>query len=473
MPNITSVTNPAPGQDPNTYRSPITPNDTQIKNIPDPTRVGRTDARTDRQDTASTDVTRRYDSYFQSFLQALRSSGSVSDILANFLISRPGTLVTSGMTAGISQELAQFLQMLQVGPEELLSLLKGELSSAGRFTGPLFDTLRQALRQNPSQGLQNSILQFLKTYNDFSSTPHIEQNMLRTIRQMSWFMPQRFSQPLSEQLSQLENLLGQGNRSGALSLLQNTLIPYMSDYVSKMHDRGIARSLLSLLILDIARYANGSPQNLLQSFYQLLGYSALKQEFGNLSSNELLKLLQNSASSFQQTEHTVADQLAQLSSRALRGDGGADLRQTFQALVDSILVNQSVYMPLAHAMLPVEMNGRMMFSELWVDPDAEQENGREGSSEKCMRLLLKFDVQDLGLFDLVLTYRDGTVDVSLHCPPHLERFSDLFAQKMESMAEKEGLSAASIRASPMSRALTISEVFPKIFERKDSINVTI
>ena len=472
MPNITSVTNPAPGQDSNTYRSPITPNDTQIKNIPDPTRVSRTDARTDRQDTASTDVARRYDSYFQSFLQSLRSSGTVTDLLAQFLIARPGTLVTSGMTAGISQELAQFLQMLQVGPVELLDLLKGELSTSGRFTGPLFDTLRQAMRQNPSPGLQNSILQFLKTYNDFSSTPHIEQNLLRSIRQMSWFMPQRFSEPLSDQLSQLENLIGQGNRAGALSLLQNTLVPYMGDYVSKMHDRGIARSLLSLVILDIARYANGSPQNLLQSFYQLLGYSALKQEFGNLSSSELLKLLQDNASSFQKTNHAVSDQLAQLSSRALRGDGGADLRQTFQALVDSVLVNQSVYMPLAHAMLPVEMNGRMMFSELWVDPEAEKESGREGS-EKCMRLLLKFDVQDLGLFDLILTYRDDTVDVSLHCPPHLERFSDLFAQKMESLAEKEGLHAASIRASPMARPLTISEVFPKIFERKDSINVTI
>ena len=117
MPNITSVTNPAPGQEANTYRSPITPGDTQVQNVPDPSRVGRADARTDRQDTAKTDIPRRYDSYFQAFMQALRNSGSVSSVLAPFLFAQRGTLVTSGMTAGISQELAQFLQMLPADAE--------------------------------------------------------------------------------------------------------------------------------------------------------------------------------------------------------------------------------------------------------------------------------------------------------------------------------------------------------------------
>ncbi len=471
MPNITSVTNPAPGQEANTYRSPITPGDTQVQNVPDPSRVGRADARTDRQDTAKTDIPRRYDSYFQAFMQALRNSGSVSSVLAPFLFAQRGTLVTSGMTAGISQELAQFLQMLPADAEKLLTMLKGELSSSSRFSGPLFDALRAALRQNPSEGLQHSVLQFLKVFNDFSASSHIEQNVQRTIRQMSWFMPQRFGEALSGQLDQLSSLFSQGNRAGALGMLQSSVIPYMADYVAKVHDRGVARSLLSLLILDIARYANGSPQNLLQSFYQLLGYSSFQQQFGQMNSQELLQFLQENAASLQPEAEPIADQLAKLSARALRGEGGADCRQAFQALMDSVLVNQSVYMPLAHAMLPVEMDGRMMFSELWVDPDAENENGEAQANQ--MRLLLKFDIQDLGLFELVLTFRDGAVDASLQCPPHLGQFSELFSQKITSLAEQEGLHASSIRASPMTRPLAISEVFPKIFERMDSINVTV
>ena len=78
MQNITSVTNPVPGQEGNTYRSPITPNDPQIQNIPDPSRVGRADARSDRQDTANMNAARRFDSYFRAFIQELRASGSIS-----------------------------------------------------------------------------------------------------------------------------------------------------------------------------------------------------------------------------------------------------------------------------------------------------------------------------------------------------------------------------------------------------------
>ena len=471
MQNITSVTNPVPGQEGNTYRSPITPNDPQIQNIPDPSRVGRADARSDRQDTANMNAARRFDSYFRAFIQELRASGSISETGLHFLISQAGKLVTSGMTAGIGEELAQFLQMIQVQPEQLLDLLKNQVGSGQRFTGPLFDTLRSALGKHPSDGLKNDIAQFLRRYNNFSSTAHIARNMQRTIRQMSWFMPERFGSTLQTQLSQLDGLLGKGDRAGALKLLQNTLIPYMSDYVSQMHDRGIARSLLSMLLLDITRFENGSPENMLQSFYQLLGYSSIRDQFSGMDAQELRALLEQSALATQRTENPLADRLSSLSAQAVRGDGGAELRQTLQALMDSILVNQSVYMPLAHAMLPVEMDGRMMFSELWVDPN--DESGGASSSGKTMRLLLKFDIQELGLFDLVLTMHGDTVEANLHCPPALGAFSRMFEEKMTELAARNGLKAAAARVSPMDRPLTISEVFPKIFERMDSINVSI
>ncbi len=474
MPNITSVTNPVPGQEGNnTYRSPITPNDPHIQNIPDPSRVGRADARTDRQDTATAEAARRYDSYFQAFLKELRSSGTVAELMAHFLASRQGTLVTSGLTAGISHEIAQLLQMLSVDDEALFNLLKGQLSGSARFHGPLFDALREALQQNPSASLKADILQFLKKYNDFSSTAHIERNLQRTLQQMSWFMPNRFSEALGEQLSSLNSLLMQNNRAGALRLLQGTIVPYLSDYVAQIHDRGISRSLMGLLLLDIARYENGSPQSMLQSFYQLLGYAPLKRHFGDMDASRLLLFLQENAASANQPSQPLTEQLLQVASQAMRGDGGADLRQTFQALMDSILINQSVYMPLMHAMLPVEMDGRMMFSELWVDPDAENEANGESSGGRAMRLLLKFDIQDLGLFDLVITFRDSKVEASLLCPRQLSPFTELFEEKMASLAAKEGLDASSMRAAPMVKPLAISEVFPKIFERKDSINVAV
>ena len=142
MPNITSVTNPVPGQENNTsYRSPITPNDTQVKNIPDPSRISRADQRTDRQDTAGSGLTRRYDSYFQAFLQDLRAFGSVSDSIYQLLAS--GLSASGAETAEVSAALVRIIQALQLNPEQLLALLKGQFSSGQRFRGPLFDVLRR------------------------------------------------------------------------------------------------------------------------------------------------------------------------------------------------------------------------------------------------------------------------------------------------------------------------------------------
>ena len=68
MANLMGVTNPVPNYDgPNNNRTvptTVKPNDTQIQNIPDPTRVGRPDARTDQSgaDDALQSTALRYDS---------------------------------------------------------------------------------------------------------------------------------------------------------------------------------------------------------------------------------------------------------------------------------------------------------------------------------------------------------------------------------------------------------------------------
>lgn len=472
MPNITSVTNPVPGQENNTsYRSPITPNDTQVKNIPDPSRISRADQRTDRQDTAGSGLTRRYDSYFQAFLQDLRAFGSVSDSIYQFLAS--GLSASGAETAEVSAALVRIIQALQLNPEQLLALLKGQFSSGQRFRGPLFDVLRKALQSNPSSAMKEDIAQFLRKFSAFASTEHIERSLTRTIRQMSWFMPKRFSSTLDGQLAQLDALLAHGDRAGALSLLQNTVLPYMSDYVSQMHDRGIARSLLSMLLPTIAQYENGSPQNVLQSFYQLFSYTPVKKAFGEMSQEDILQMLRAHTVPPDEATATLLDQLTSLASRAIRGEGSTTQQQAMQELMRSVLVNQSVFMPLAHAILPAAMDGRAMFSELWVDADAEKQSGAAGSPTAPMRLLLKFDIQDLGGFDLLLTYQDDSVGAELFCPPHLTPFTGVFEAKLAKMAESAGLNPGAIRASPSAQRVTLTQAFPKILERMNSVNVTI
>lgn len=476
MPELLGVTNPTPGLDAvaGNRGLPMDPRDPKIQNVPDPTRVGRPDARTERQDTGAQPQATRYDSNFSAFLQRLREMPDALALLSRLLSGRMGTVVSSGLREGVSEDMARFLDMLPMDQAQLLQFLQQQGRTGSRFSGPFFSLLLGAYRGTESEGMRADLLQFLKRYGDYSSSGHLAANLLRELTQMVRSMPARWARPLSELLAQLQNSLAAGDRPGSLKLLQGQIIPYMSDYVDQTHDLGQARRQLGLLTLDLARYENGSQEGLLQAFHQLKNYAPLRDKLGGLGDEALLRILDGAGFAREAGEDTFAARLAQAAARALRGADGPEAQDAFRALVTSLLVNESVYMTVNHYLIPLDWNGRLMLSELWVDPDADRgEDGARQEGERTLRFLFKLDIQSLGLFDMVLTCRGAGVDVRLHCPQRVAPFSDLVEGALARILAENGFQPGAVQVSGMERPLDLTEVFPKLFEGRDSVHVRI
>ena len=117
MADLLGATNPVPGY--NTSVSdrniPASPNNTQLQNIPDPNKVVGADGRTERQDTGQFGESGqiRYDSNYQNFIQQLRQNQDLSRVLSR-LMGKEGTVVMSGMSQGIAEEMAKAMEM-QIG----------------------------------------------------------------------------------------------------------------------------------------------------------------------------------------------------------------------------------------------------------------------------------------------------------------------------------------------------------------------
>ena len=469
MPDLLGVTNPVPGHD-NTQINrniPVSPNNTQIQNVPDTTRVTGADNRTEQQDSSQSGGV-RYDSNFQTFLQQLRQTQSGTRSLSR-LLAGEGTVVASGMSEGIAEEMSQVLQLLKMDESQLLRFLTAQMQAGTRFGGALFDLLRNAYARADSAGVRGDILNFLKSYSDWSSTAHLEGNLLRNLAAMADAMPASWGDKLRELLAQLENGVAAGDRQGNISLIQQEVFPFMSSYVGQTHDLGTPRELLSLLALDLARYENGSEEKLQETFHQLAGYGTLKGMLGGIDDQSLLKLLQSGMAKGPDASQ-FADHLAAAAARALRGEGSAEVQEAFRNLVSSLLINESVYMPVSHFLIPLEMDGRKLFSELWVDADAEEKNGR-GRDGKCMKFLFKIDVEKLGLFDVILTSRDKEVEVAIACPEGAAPFSREIEKTVSQILTRNELTPTGISVRKMERPVTLTEVFPKIFEGMNSINV--
>ncbi len=473
MPDLLGATNPVPGYDNTSVNRniPISPNNNQVQNIPDPSRVTGADNRTEQQDASQSGDQVRYDSNFQTFLQQLRRSQDGVQTLAK-LLAREGTVVASGMSEGIAEEMSQVMQMLKMDEGQLLKFLSAQMKAGTRFGGALFALLRNAYARADSAGVRADILNFLKSYSDYSSTAHLEGNLLRNLAGMADAMPASWGDKLRELLAQLENGVAAGDRQGNINLIQQEVFPYMSNYVSTTHDLGTPRELLSLLALDVARYENGSEDKLAEAFHQLSGYGTLKGMLGGIDDKSLLKLLQSSMVK-DAAATQFADHLAAAAARALRGEGSAEVQETFRNLVSSMLVNESVYMPVSHFLIPMEMDGRKLFSELWVDADAEDKKNGRGQGEKCMKFLFKIDVEKLGLFDVILTSRDMEVEVAIACPEGAAPFSKEIEKTVSKILARNDLKPAGISVRKMDRPVTLTEVFPKIFEGENSVNVKV
>ncbi|WP_312103928.1 hypothetical protein [Pygmaiobacter massiliensis] len=477
MANLLGVTNPVPGHDSTTTNRslPVSPNDTHIQNIPDPTRVGRADARTDRQDTADTASSNRlrYDSNFQSFLQRLRENPEMVTTLSRLLMSRQGIEASSGMEEGIATELAELIELFPMDESELLNFFTGQLKAGNRFGGALFNILRDAYFAGQPQSIKNDILQFLKRYSDYSSTHHIEGNILRSLQDIADAIPGRWAAALREMIAKLQAGMTAGDRAGNLKLLQDEIFPYMAKYTEQTHDMGLSRGLLTMLALDTSRYENGSPKAVMQTFEQLTGYTVLKEKLGGLERETMLRLLVDTDFHKAAAADRFADKLASAASRALRGEGGTEMEAAFREIVSAMLVNESVYMPVSHYLLPMQWGDKMMFSELWIDPDAENGREQQDGEPNTIRFLFKMDIQTLGMFDMVLSCQGEAVKLQVYCPEKIAPFSRQIEQSISGILTQNGLKAEAVQVSKMERPLTISEVFPKIFEGKSGINVKI
>ena len=474
MADLLGATNPVPGYDnTNVNRNiPISPNNNQVQNVPDLDRVTGADHRTEQQDAGQAGEKIRYDSNYQTFIQQLRQGQDGVKVLAK-LLAREGTVVTSGMSEGIAEEMSQIMGLLKMDQGQLLQFLSAQMKAGTRFGGALFALLRNAYARADSAGVRGDILNFLKSYSDFSSTAHIEGNLLRNLAGMADAMPASWGDKLRQLLAQLENGVAAGDRQGNISLLQQKVFPLMSSYVGQTHDMGTPRELLSLLALDVARYENGSEEKMLETFHQLSGYGTLKGMLGGVDDKSLLKLLQSSLPGQRGSAVQFADHLAAAAARALRGEGSAEVQQTFRNLVSAMLVNESVYMPLNHFLIPLEQDGRKLFSELWVDADAEDKKNGRGGDGKCMRFLFKLDVEKVGLFDVILTSRDKEVEVAVACPPGVAPFSREIEKTVSQILTRNELTPVGVSVRKMERPVTLTEVFPKIFEGKNSVNVKV
>ena len=472
MANILRVTTPPTGYENNVRNNTQNqPDKMQIQNPVDPNRVVRPDNRSDANSQSGAQLSASYDSNFGAFVQLLRDTPELSDTMSKLMFGGMANLVEAGIGADTAEDISTFFQLLKMTDAELVEFLKNQLSGSVRFQGPFFALMREALNNAPTVEQRAAILAFLKRYSDMSSGKHLMENMKDLLSDIKKYMFHE-QRELLDQLTQGLGHKGPQDTAQNTARLQQDIIPFLAKYIAQTRNMGSLRDLVAQLTYNAARYENGDLDQLISDFKNLLKFPSFQKTFEGMDEEQLRELLMRMNFDKAAGKCAWADKFLSIVESGIRGDAGLENRQVFENVVNALLLNESVYMPVLHLMLPIELNGQLMFSEMWIDPD-EDGDASSDPKERTAKLLIKFDIKDVGFFDLLMVYEKENISMRLFYPEHLSTFESDIKKGMGEILERNGLNCEYLGVEQAKGSIPVSAVFPKIFERKNSVNVTI
>ena len=138
-------------------------------------------------------------------------------------------------------------------------------------------------------------------------------------------------------------------------------------------------------------------------------------------------------------------------------------------LLDSLLNAPGVFTPLAHYILPLDVDGTRAFGELWVDNDENNPNNTPGT-QRNYHLFLTFDVESIGRFELDMYALGEEVNISLLYPTSFEKAIDPLKDRVNKIVRSSGYQTRAFETAPLKKPHNLVEVFPKITEKRTTLS---
>ncbi len=472
MANILQVTTPVNDSSRNAINTqPRNVSDSQqIHNPVDPTRVVRADGQTGNKagDAMSEGAygIMDYESNYGAFIKRMGEGQELPRLLEQIFQSQDAAalFVDQDAAAPLLEQLFSSIQMNS--PEELLAFLQAQAEQQAKFSGTFFDGLRKLLSENRSDAAKEAVLAFLRSYNSHSSSQHTLGQMKALTEDIGRLMLRQFRGEYEDILQDMDWDAADGETAGNASVLNQRLIPFLASYISRTHDYGPVRNAVMLFIFHAVQYEEGGKDRLLQLFDKMLRVRGFDQVFDKEEAyGQLEKLMSGS----QKPGNGFADAFSTILARGANGEAGLENIQQFYNIMNGMLVNESVYLPLVHLLVPFRFGEEQVMSEMWVDPDA----GDDDNGGRRVKMLLKFDIQSLGRFDLVLVMENRQVGMQLYVPPALKERSEHISRDVTGILKKSGFGVGQLLVREKKSDLKVMDVFPEIREKERTINVRI
>lgn len=221
----------------------------------------------------------------------------------------------------------------------------------------------------------------------------------------------------------------------------NELVDFLNTFLEAMPDGELRNSVFEVMDEAVAVLAENDPFNEEQA----------RQMSGNQSSIRALT-------------DFVAKNINHPALKAIDSFNASNLLQ-------SMINAPGVFTPLAHYILPIQVEDTRAFGELWVDNDDNSGVSGTDPNKKHYHLFLTFDVDAFGRFEIDLYADEKNASVSLLHPVSFGKNIESLVSKINRIAAGAGYSISSFETGILKAPHNLSQIFPKLNERRAGLNV--
>ena len=141
-------------------------------------------------------------------------------------------------------------------------------------------------------------------------------------------------------------------------------------------------------------------------------------------------------------------------------------------LLQSLLNAPGVFTPLAHYILLLDVEGTKAFGELWVDNDENNQNNTPGT-QRNYHLFLTFDVESIGRFEVDLYALGDEVNLTLLYPQRFEKQIEPMKDRINKVVRNVGYNTRTFETAPLKTPHNLTEIFPKIVDKRTTLNTRV
>ncbi len=445
----------------------------------------------------------------QILADLLKDPAVTVSMMRNIYLLQEVIALLPGTNNALTSEIEQMFEALMVSPENIPAELARQEENTTLFKGELFDQLRSLLaenKQNPE--LATSIGVLLKSLNatisgrdTLDSVANNLQYLLNSLTggglSKTDFGKIDFPAMMQQGLDpgQLDSLLSQSRLTDKLDILINLLrTPQAPQNFSTLKDAVLKvlpevensvlfspqmEKTLPLTVYNLSRYNDN--QDFLPDALRLL----LSNMSGDVPRQELLDKLEGFLAQYHspegarqarsaEEESQVIDSLTKLIGKQAESE---EIRlvsgERLQNIVHSMLSSPSNFTPLLHFILPVEYMDLKAFAEIWIDPNADELYDPKRPGTDNSHMLMVFDIEGLGRFEVELYVQGQRIAMNLLCPPP---YYDAFAAigpAIRQAVSATGYKFEAINIDRLDRTHSLMDVFTDLPHKRMGIDVKV